>query len=127
VLVTGGGRSPGPDPRDQLNAEVFAPPYLFKGPRPAITAAPSSLTLNQVFAVETPDAQRVAKVVLIGVGNMTHGFNMHQHYVPLNFTTTPTGLSVTAPASSNLVPPGQYMMFLVDNLGVPSIASMVRF
>jgi len=127
VLVSGGGRSPGPDSRDQENAELFAPPNLFKGPRPTIAAAPSTLGYNQAFTVDTPAASRIATVVLIGLGNMTHGFNMHQHYVPLTFTAGASSLSVTTPANVNLVPPGYYMLFLVDNLGVPSVASIVRF
>ena len=27
---------------DQYNAEIFSPPYLFKGPRPTITSAPAA-------------------------------------------------------------------------------------
>ena len=37
VLVAGGGRENGrsqPDPKDQPNAEIFSPPYLFRGARP---------------------------------------------------------------------------------------------
>ena len=86
VLVSGGGRSPGPDARDQESAEIFAPPYLFKGPRPTIGSAPAALTHNQVFTVNTPDASRISKVALVAIGNMTHGINMNQRYLPLNFT-----------------------------------------
>jgi len=127
VLVSGSGRSPGPDPRDQESAEVFAPPYLFKGPRPTITSAPTQLTRNATFTVQTPDAARIAKVALIAIGNMTHGFNMNQRYLPLSFTAGDGTLTVTAPANANLAPPGVYMLFLVDSLGVPSVATFVSF
>jgi hypothetical protein len=127
VLVTGGGRSPGPDVRDQLNFEIFAPPYLFKGTRPTILGAPSTLTYNQSFTVQTPDASGIAKVALVAVGNMTHGFNMSQRYMPLSFSVNANSLSVTAPLDANLAPPGTYMLFIVDSQGVPSIASFVRF
>jgi hypothetical protein len=127
VLVSGGGRSPGPSPLDQENAEIFAPPYLFKGPRPTINLAPSQLAHNSVFQVQTPDAARIASVSLVAVGNMTHGIKMNQRYVPLAFTAGTGALNVTSPLNSNLAPPGWYMLFLVDNLGVPSVATWVHF
>ena len=40
VLVGGGGRLGFPE---QFSAEIYSPPYLFKGPRPAITTAPSAI------------------------------------------------------------------------------------
>ena len=126
VLVAGGGRSPGPDPRDQLSAEIFAPPYLFKGPRPTIATAPSQLTHAATFTVGTPDGSRIAKVSLMGLGSMTHGIDMNQRFVPLPFTATSNTLTVTAPGV-NLAPPGVYMLFIVDENGVPSVASFVRF
>ena len=127
VLVTGSGRSPGPDTRDQLNYEIFSPPYLFKGARPVISSAPAALTYNQAFTVQTPDAGRIASVVLIADGNVTHGFNMNQHFVPLTFTVGSGSLTVTAPANANLATPGYYMLFIVDSSGIPSVAAMVHF
>jgi hypothetical protein len=127
VLVSGGGRSPGPSPLDQENAEIFAPPYLFKGPRPTIVQTPTQLTHNSVFEVQTPDAARIVKVSLVAIGNMTHGINMNQRYLPLSFTVGAGTLSVTSPQDRNLAPPGWYMLFLVDDADVPSVASWVRF
>jgi hypothetical protein len=127
VLVSGGGRSPGPHPLDQENAEIFAPPYLFKGPRPTVTSAPTQLTHGATFQVQTPEASRITKVSLVAVGNMTHGINMNQRYLPLTFSAATGSLTVTAPANVNLAPPGWYMLFLLDDLGVPSLATFVRF
>ena len=128
VLIAGGGRFYGVvDPTDQLSAEIFSPPYLFKGPRPSITSAPSKLQYGQSFAVQTPDSARIAKVSLVRLGASTHGFNQNQRFLPLAFTQNTGSLNVTAPANSNLAPPGDYMLFLVDTNGVPSVANMVRF
>ena len=127
VLVSGGGRSPGPDERDQLNAEIFAPPYLFKGARPVIASAPGTASYNQPIAISTPDAARVAKVSLVALGNMTHGFNMNQRFLPLTFTTGAGTVTATAPQNANLAPPGWYMLFLVDTNGVPSQAAFILF
>jgi len=127
VLVAGGGRSPGPDPRDQENYEIFAPPYLFKGPRPTISSVPSQLGYNQGFTIQTPEAARIVKVTLVAPGNMTHGINMSQRTIPLSFTVDAGRLTVTAPNSTNVAPPGIYMLFIIDDQGVPSVASFVKF
>ena len=47
--------------------------------------------------------------------------------MPLTFTQTAGGLTVNAPANANLAPPGEYMLFLVNSNGVPSVAPFVRF
>jgi hypothetical protein len=122
VLVAGGGRF-GPD---FPSAEVFSPPYLFKGPRPSIVSAPTVLQYNNAFGVTTPDAASVAKVVLIGTGAVTHAFDAHQRYMELPFTVAGDGLSVSAPANGNLAPPGYYLLFVVNGTGVPSVGSIVR-
>jgi hypothetical protein len=33
---------------------------------------------------------------------------------------------VNAPATSNVAPPGHYMLFLIDANGVPSVARIIR-
>jgi hypothetical protein len=129
VLVAGGGRENGrsqPDPKDEPNAEIFSPPYLFKGARPVITSAPSLLQYGGSFAIVTPDASRVASVSLIALGAVTHAFNENQRFVPLTFSNAGTSLNVQAPSNGNIAPPGPYMIFLVDTNGVPSIAAMTR-
>jgi len=123
VLAAGGGRY-GPD---YPSAEIFSPPYLFKGARPTITSAPSTLGYGSHFAVGTPDGASIATVSLLRLGSVTHAFNANQRYVQLWFTQSAGGLDVVAPASANLVPPGYYMLFLVNGNGVPSIAAILRF
>ncbi len=129
VLVMGGGRFNGifEVSSNQLNGEFYSPPYLFKGARPTITSAPATLTYGQVFTVQTPDAARIASVSLIRYGAVTHSINMAQVYLPLTFSAGSGSLTVTAPASGNLAPPGYYMLFIVDSNGVPSIAATTRF
>src|SRR6266436_5043865 len=129
VLVAGGGRQNGrsqPDPADEPNAEIFSPPYLFKGPRPVISSAPAVIPYGTIFSVATPDAGRIASVSLIALGAVTHAFNENQRFVPLSFGAASGSLNVQAPADGNTAPPGPYMLFLVDNNGVPSVAAIVR-
>ncbi len=132
VLVAGGGRQacthpcPVPVPNDQQNAEIFSPPYLFKGARPAITSAPSVIPYGAAFSVTTPDAARIGSVALVGLGAVTHSFNENQRYVPIAFETGTGALTAHAPPNGNIAPPGPYMLFVVDTNGIPSVAAMTR-
>jgi WD40 repeat protein len=127
VLVGGGGRFFGvSDPTDLFSAQIFSPPYLFKGPRPVITSAPAAASYGTTMTVQTPDAARIATVSLIKLGSVTHNFNEDQRFVPLAFTAGAGDLSVLAPGSPNLAPPGYYMLFIVDTNGVPSAATFVK-
>jgi Domain of unknown function (DUF1929)/Bacterial Ig domain len=127
VLVMGGGRFNGiNEPTDQLSAQFYSPPYLFKGARPSITSAPASTTYGATFAVGTPDAARIGSISLIRLGSVTHAINMDQRLVPLGFTAGSGSLSVQAPANANLAPPGYYMLFILDGSGVPSVAATIR-
>ncbi len=123
VLVSGGGRS---QAGDELNAELYSPPYLFKGPRPTITNAPTTLDYGSNFVVQTPDAANIAAVSLVRTGAVTHAFDQNQRYMNLSFQKGSGSLTVDAPANANLAPPGYYMLFVLDANGVPSVAPFVR-
>ena len=125
VLESGMGADFGNVP-DEKSAEFYSPPYLFKGPRPTITQAPAQLSYNSTFFVQTPDAASIASVVLIRTGAVTHFFDENERFLPLSFTQAPSGLTVTAPVNANLAPPGYYMLFIVNNDGVPSVAPFVQ-
>jgi hypothetical protein len=111
---------------DQLSAEFFSPPYLFKGSRPTITQAPQQLQYGGTFTVSTPDATSISKVVLIRTGAVTHAFDQNTRYVPLAFQQASGSLTVTAPANAFVAPPGYYMLFLVNGNGVPAVAPIVQ-
>ncbi len=125
VYVAGGGGDPGVS--DQRSAQIFSPPYLFKGPRPTIGSAPATVKYGASTFVGTPDAASIARVSLIRTGSVTHAFDQNARATSLSFSQTPGGLNVDMPANRNDVPPGYYMLFLVNGEGVPSVASFVRF
>ncbi|WP_267278202.1 galactose oxidase-like domain-containing protein [Arthrobacter sp. CDRTa11] len=125
VFMSGGGGDSGVT--DQKNYQIYSPPYLFKGPRPAITSVPDTVTYNASVLVETPNAGSIQSVSLIRTGAVTHAFDQNERALSLSFTQTPGGLSVQMPANGNYAPPGHYMLSLVNGEGVPSVASMVRF
>jgi hypothetical protein len=129
VLISGGGRFNNDTiAAYQFNAELFAPPYLFKGPRPAISSAPAVISYGGNFTVTTPDATSIASVALIRYGAVTHGMNFAQRFLPLAFAVNGGNmLTVTAPANAYLAPPGNYLLFILNGQGVPSIAATVHF
>jgi WD40 repeat protein len=125
VIHSGGGDGSGTP--NNFNYEVFSPPYLFRGPRPVIGGGvPSDVGYGQALALDTPDGASIAKVTLIRLGSVTHAFDQSQRLLPLSFSPTPSGLSVTLPASGNIAPPGPYMLFLVNSNGIPSVGQILR-
>jgi hypothetical protein len=121
VLCGGGESTSG----GQANSEIFSPPYLFKGAQPVVSSAPGSVVFGDTFQISTPATGSIKGVALVRASAMTHNFDQNQRYVPLSFTDQGTYLEVTAPANGNLAPPGKYMMFIINNSGVPSVSSWV--
>jgi hypothetical protein len=124
VLVAGGGRAA--PAADYLTAQIYSPPYLFRGARPTIASAPGSATYGATLAVQTPDAAEIASVALVRLPSVTHAFDMDQRFVPLTFTRSGDTLTVQAPPNANIAPPGDYMLFINTGGGVPSVARIVR-
>jgi hypothetical protein len=124
VLLAGGGEAVGKT--DHRDGELFSPPYLFKGARPRISRAPAGVFYGQSFTVSTPDAASIARVAWVRLGSVTHAFDQNQRFVPLAFTRAGTGVVVTPPANRNAAPPGHYMLFLLNDDGVPSVARIQR-
>ena len=106
-------------------AEIYEPPYLFKGPRPSIASAPEAVTYGDTFTVEA--SSDATKAVLMAPAAVTHANDMSQRHVPLAATVQTAGtLSVSAPAVPELAPPTYYMLFVLNDAGVPSVAKFIR-
>jgi hypothetical protein len=127
VLVAGSGHDEN-DTTDQgqYNAQIYSPSYLFNGPRPTITSAPASATYGSSISVATPDAASISAVNLVSLGADTHQIDMDQHFVPLSFTKGSGTLTVQIPSSAAVAPPGNYMLFILNASGVPSIAPFIN-
>ena len=127
VFVAGGGRPAADGEVDNHSAELFSPPYLFKGPRPTILSAPPAASWSNTFLVKTPDAleisQRHSRTPRIGDSRFR---SPNLRFLTLSASAAPGGVMVIMPSNPNLAPPGHYMMFLVNGNGVPSVASMIR-
>jgi hypothetical protein len=126
VWLAGGNPSRGSYVRQM---EIYKPAYLFNSDgtpatRPSITSAPASVSYGESFNLTTPD--NIVSVVLVRNGTVTHAFGMDQREVGLSFTAGSGSLTVTAPPNGNIAPPGYYMLFLLNQSGVPSIASFIQ-
>ncbi|WP_433784504.1 galactose oxidase-like domain-containing protein [Actinomycetospora sp. CA-101289] len=106
--------------------EIFTPPYLFRGPQPTIADAPPSIGLGQTATVATPDAARITSARLMAPMASTHVTDTGQRSIALDMTKRDGGVSVTVPEDRTIAPPGRYMLFLVDERGVPSVARWVQ-
>jgi hypothetical protein len=133
VWVAGGNPQRG---TYEQHMEIYQPAYLFTtdasgnvilATRPTITGAPSSINYGNTFTVQTPDAASIASAVLVRAGGVTHAFNMDQRLVGMSFTVADAGdLTLTAPPNGNIAPLGYYLLFLLNNAGVPSVARFVQ-
>jgi len=123
VLHAGSGDGPGL-PRE-LSAEIFSPPYLFRGPRPRLQQVPGRISYAGSFVVTTGDAAAVVRVTLVRLSSVTHAFDESQRFAELSFRRIAGGLSVDAPATPATAPPGPYLLTLLDDTGVPSISSII--
>ncbi len=128
VMVAGGGEpSVTGEARNAThqNMQIFSPPYLFRGPQPVISQAPSLAYYGQTITVSSPDTASIATVNLVRPGTVTHGVNFTQKLVPATFTQGPGDtLQIQMPTNPNEAPPGPYMIFLLNQQGVPSKAAM---
>jgi Domain of unknown function (DUF1929) len=115
------------DPEEEMRLEVFSPPYLFRGPRPIITAAPPQCAHGQTIQIRSPQAANIRWASLLRNCVTTHSFDGSQRLVDLGVISRNGGVvRATVPQNPNIAPPGPYMLFLVDDAGIPSVASLIR-
>ena len=110
----------------QRNHEIFRPPYLFKGARPTITSAPSSVGYGTTFDVLTPNAAQITEARWIRLGSVTHAFDANQRANTLTLRRLAGKVRLTAPSTSRRAPPGHYLVFLLNRNGVPSTGWIIR-
>ena len=161
VLVMGGDQRfnaaipPQPlTPPSQWTGEIYSPPYLHRGPRPAIDSAPSAALFNEIASeqrffsvgITLPLDTSLQKFVLLRPASVTHHFDADQRYIELrhefvNIVEDPATneaiyqYRITSP-SFDKGPSGHYLLFAIavkagtgpvlDRL-VPSVAHILEF
>jgi hypothetical protein len=111
---------------NELRIELFCPPYLFRGERPKISSYPSNIFYGQEFEIETDNAKYIKAVALMHPSVTTHCVDTEQRYVGLEFNHKNSNiLSAKVPLNKNIAPPGYYMLFIIKEEDIPSIAPFV--
>jgi hypothetical protein len=128
TVLTGGGGAPGPV--NELNAEIYYPPYLFNADgsyavRPVIASAPASIAAGQAFTVTMGDASPIGRVTLSRLGQVTHSTTLQARFVEPVWSQNGSTLTVTPPANTNDLLTGYWMVFVFNAAGVPSVAKIV--
>ena len=111
----------------ELRIETFEPDYFGRPDRPQIVALPGLIAYGDSFDVDTPDTASIGKIALIRTGSVTHSYNSDQRYIRLDFTRTGNSrLRAIAPPTGQVAPPGYYLLFLINNAGIPSVGRFLR-
>ena len=113
-------------------AQIFSPPYLFADAagafkeRPVIHGAPDEVRYRQVVRMRVDHGTTVSKVTMFRTGSVTHELHNDYRLLILNFRQTGSHLTVDMPYKPAQAIAGDYMLFVVDDKGTPSMSKHVR-
>src|SRR3712207_2086912 len=141
--------------RFDTRIEIYSPPYLFAGDRPAIIDAPEEISRGSSFTVATEGAG-VAEARLMRPSAVTHQTDPEQRSIALDVRPAPCPeggsghstaedsgdhaaeghcpdgccgsgtVELSVPEQEGLTPSGWYMLVVLDDQGVPSPARWVH-
>ncbi len=115
---------------DHPDAQIYYPPYLFEpdgslAARPTIATAPSLVTTGQTIDVIATDG--MAKFSLIKMSATTHAVNTDLRFLNVPFVESAAGqYELSLHNNINVLSPGYWMLFAVDDSGVPSEAAVLQ-
>ena len=129
-VLTGGGTTEGLN-EEALTNEIYTPAYLFNddgnlADRPTIESEEKLIDWNQSITAKVSSGNKIERISLVSFGAVTHSFDMGQRFLELDFTQSGNELTINTPKSANIAPPGFYMMFAIDENGVPSEAQIFQ-
>jgi len=129
VISMGGGLCGGCLTNHQ-NGEIYEPPYLFDSigeyaARPEITDGPESAIPGE--AVTLHGSENIVAFNMVRLIAMTHHHSTDQRFVPLDFTDSESGqYNVEIYSNPNVVVPGYYWIFGLNQSGVPSVGHLIK-
>ncbi|KAJ9248383.1 CAZyme family AA5 [Paecilomyces variotii] len=132
-VLNGGGGLCGNCSANHYDAQIFTPPYLLTEtgearPRPEIISqVPDEVQVGEALTFETRNEVKSAS--LVRLGSATHTVNTDQRRVPLDLARISSmgayRYEVQLPGDPGILIPGYWMLFVMDNDGVPSIAKTI--
>ncbi len=118
-VVTAGSNPARKD--EELRIEVFWPPYLFAGPRPAVTVGTEQVHYGGTVVAQVAGAAELGEASLLRPGATTHSCDVDQRLIDLPLRVTgPDSVELQLPATGEFAPPGWYQLVVVSAAGVPS-------
>jgi|GEM_PF-259113 len=122
-VFTGGGGACGSCDANHKDAQFYSPDYLFDedgtpATRPEILSAPVQATAGMLMQVDT--TENISGFNMIRLQGTTHSINTDQRFVPLEFTGSNGQYSVEVNPNPNVMIPGYYWLFALNEQGVPS-------
>ncbi|MFK8102827.1 MAG: PA14 domain-containing protein [Saprospiraceae bacterium] len=128
-VYTGGGGLCGSCSTNHPDAQIYSPPYLFNAngslaTRPVINNAPNTVAYNSNIQVNTNAA--IGAFSLVKMSSTTHSTNNEQRRIPVSATALGGNQYQLAIPNRNILPPGQYMLFAMNNAGTPSLAKIIK-
>lgn len=144
VMAAGGAAPGGCTASVENTIEVFSPPYLFNadgtpaarpsivtidGTTPTTTVAPT-VHHGAIFDIETPDANDIARVVLMRPMAVTHNTDTEQRLIQCTFWQSDANtIRVQAPDGGHphaIAPRQYYMLFILNSKLVPSEGKFIH-
>ncbi|MEQ5816814.1 DUF1929 domain-containing protein [Marinobacter sp. NFXS11] len=109
--------------------EIYTPPYAMRDDRPTIQSAPRNLTVGDRFNIKVDQADEIDKALLIRRTVMTHVIDGDQRAIELIMERgNGNKLTLTMPDNHNVVPAGEYMLFVSKETSegwVPSVSAPI--
>jgi hypothetical protein len=84
--------------------------------------------LGAALRISAASSRPIQRVTLLRTASVTHSTDFEQRFLELPFTQAAgdSNIDITLNESPNIVPPGHYLLFVIDNAGVPSIGKIIK-
>ncbi|GLI25900.1 hypothetical protein ARHIZOSPH14_01420 [Agromyces rhizosphaerae] len=102
---------------------VYSPPYLHAGTRPTVAGVPDAASHGDVLELDVTG--EVVSASLLAPMSSTHQTDTNARLVDLPMAGADGTRTVQVPDNPNLLPPGPYMLTVLDAAGVPSVAEWI--
>ncbi|SCC24820.1 protein of unknown function, partial [Pseudarthrobacter enclensis] len=107
----------------EMRVSIYNPPYLFRGTRPTVTSSPATAAYGQSITLETTG--NIASASLTSPMSSTHQMDTNSRLVDLPITGTGATRTAVVPTNTSLLPPGPYMLTVLDDKGAVSVARWI--
>jgi len=129
VISMGGGLC-GACKTNHQNGEIFEPPYLFDADgniadRPVITSGPDTASAGDTINLTASD--NITRFTMVKLIAITHHHSTDQRLVPVEFNkTAANNFQLQLNDNPNVLIPGYYWIFGLDENGVPSVGHQIQ-